>query len=95
MTTIGMQYEVIPGKEEEFEKGILATLDYLKTLPGHVESRLFEDVASTGSYLIMSQWSSRTAFDDVMKSDAFRKAVAWGRAEILRSRPKHQIYDHM
>jgi len=94
MTTIGMQYEVIAGKEQEFEKGFLATLDYLKTLPGHVESHLYEDVASTGSYLIMSQWKSRADFDAFLKSEAFRKAVAWGRAEILRSRPKHQVYEN-
>src|SRR5207244_4577565 len=45
VTTIGMHYDVIPGKEEEFEKGFLATLEVLKTLPGHVDSHLYEDVA--------------------------------------------------
>ena len=32
MTTIGMQYEVKPGKEEEFEQGFLRTLELLRTL---------------------------------------------------------------
>ena len=45
MTTIGMHYDVIGGKEEEFEKGFLATLEYLKSQKGHVESHLYEDVA--------------------------------------------------
>ena len=92
VTTIGMHYDVIPGKEEEFEKGFLATLEVLKTLPGHVDSHLYEDVASRGSYLIFSKWSRREDFDAFLKSEAFRKAVAWGRAEILRSRPRHQVY---
>ena len=92
MTTIGMQYQVIPGKEEEFEKGFLSVLELLKTLPGHVESHLYEDVAEVGSYVIMSEWQRREDFDAFMRSDAFKKAVAWGKAEILRSRPKHRIY---
>ena len=93
MTTIGMHYEVKPGKEEEFEKGFLSVLEVLKTLPGHVESHLYEDVASLGSYVILSQWESREAYDAFLRSDAFKSAVAWGRAEILRSRPRHRVFD--
>ena len=93
MTTIGMHYEVKPGKEEEFEKGFLGVLEVLKTLPGHVESHLYEDVASVGSYVILSQWQTREAYDAFLKSDAFKQAVAWGRAEILRSRPRHRVFD--
>jgi heme-degrading monooxygenase HmoA len=92
MTTIGMQYEVIPGKEEEFEQGFLKVLEYLKTLPGHVESRMFEDVASTGSYLILSQWQSKEAFDQFIHSEQFKKVTQWGKAELLRSRPRHKVY---
>src|SRR5687768_8852330 len=92
MTTIGMQYEVKPGKEEEFERGFLSVLEVLKTLPGHVESHLYEDVASVGSYIILSRWSSKADYEAFLRSDAFKQAVAWGKAEILRSRPKHQVY---
>jgi heme-degrading monooxygenase HmoA len=92
MTTIGMQYEVKPGKEEEFEQGFLSVLEVLKTLPGHVESHLYEDVASVGSYMIMSRWASKQDYEAFLRSEAFKAAVAWGKAEILRSRPKHQVY---
>ena len=93
MTTIGMHYEVKPGKEEEFERGFLGVLEVLKTLPGHVESNLYEDVANVGSYLIFSRWSSKADYDAFLRSDAFKSAVAWGKAEILRARPKHRVYD--
>ena len=92
MTTNGMQYEVIPGKEEEFVKGFLGVLEHLKTLPGHVESHMYEDVASKGSYIILSKWESKDDFDRFTKSAEFGKVVAWGRAEMLRSRPKHHTY---
>src|SRR6476646_5844217 len=80
MTTIGMNYEVIPGKEEEFERGFIGVLEVLKTLPGHIESHMYEDVQSTGSYVILSQWQRKEDFDAFLKSDAFKNAVAWGKA---------------
>jgi heme-degrading monooxygenase HmoA len=92
MTTIGMHYEVIPGKEAEFVKGFLGVLETLKTLPGHVESHMYEDVTNKGSYVILSEWRSKDDFDAFLKSPAFGKAVAWGKAEILRSRPKHKVF---
>ena len=94
LTTVGMHYEVIPGKEEEFEGGFIAILDLLKRLPGHIESHMYEDVQSTGSYVILSSWQTKEDYDAFLRSDAFRDAVAWGKKEILRSRPKHTIYTH-
>jgi len=87
-----MHYDVRPGKEEEFEKGFLGVLDLLKTLPGHVESHMYEDVASVGSYVILSEWERQEDFQAFLASDAFKGAVAWGKAEILRGRPKHKVY---
>jgi len=94
MTTIGMHYEVIAGKEEEFEKGFLGVLEHLKTVAGHTESHLYEDVASVGSYVILSQWESKQTFEAFIHSPAFANVVAWGKAEILRSRPRHKVYLH-
>ena len=92
MTTIGMHYDVIPGKEEEFEKGFLGVLELLKTLPGHVESHMYEDIQSKGSYVIFSNWENKESFEKFIHSAEFAKAVAWGKAEILRSRPRHKVY---
>ena len=92
MTTIGMHYDVIPGKEDEFEKGFLGVIEHLKTIGGHIESHMYEDVASVGSYVILSQWDTKEAFDGFMRSEAFAKVVAWGKAEMLRGRPKHKVY---
>jgi len=92
MTTIGMHYDVVPGKEEEFEQGFLKVLEHLRTLPGHVDSHMYEDVASIGSYVIMSQWETKEAFEKFIHSPEFAKVTAWGRAEMLRGRPRHKIY---
>ena len=92
MTTIGMHYDVVSGKEEEFKTGFLGVIAHLQSVPGHVESRLYEDVQSAGSYLILSQWQSKQQFDAFLHSDAFRNVTSWGKAEILRGRPRHKVY---
>jgi heme-degrading monooxygenase HmoA len=92
MTTIGMHYDVIPGKEKEFETGFLGVLELLKTLPGHVESHMYEDIQSVGSYVIFSQWETLEDFQQFLNSEAFAKTVAWGKAEMLRARPRHKVY---
>ena len=92
MTTIGMHYDVIPGKEEEFEKGFIGVLEHLKKVPGHVESHLYEDVQSVGSYLIQSEWDTVESFNAFIHSPEFKSVVSWGKAEILRGRPRHKVY---
>ena len=52
MTTIGMYYDVIPGKESQFKDSFVKVVEHLKTVAGHVESHLYEDVATAGSFLI-------------------------------------------
>jgi heme-degrading monooxygenase HmoA len=92
MTTIGMQYDVKAGKVAEFKQGFAGVIEHLKAVPGHVESRLYEDSVSPGSFLIMSQWTTRQDFQAFLKSDAFKKVTSWGKAEILRARPVHKVY---
>jgi len=92
MTTIGMHYDVIPGKETEFKDGFLKVIDHLKTVAGHVESHLYEDVSAPGSFLIQSLWNSKQDFEAFIHSDAFKQVTSWGKAEILRGRPRHKVY---
>ena len=91
-TTIGMHYDVIPGKEQEFEEGFRGVIDHLSGVAGHVDSRLYVDVRSAGSYLILSQWENKESFENFIHSPAFAKVTAWGKAEILRGRPRHKVY---
>ena len=92
MTTVGMHYDVIPGKEAEFVEGFLKVLDHLKTVAGHVESHLYEDVQSKGSYVIMSEWQSKESFEAFIHSEAFKNVTSWGKSQILRGRPRHKVY---
>ena len=94
MVTIGMNYRILPGKEQAFEDVFAAVLKAMENMEGHTKSALFRDVADPQSYLIMSDWSDRKAFDDFIASDQFRKVANWGKEQILAGRPSHDYYEH-
>jgi len=92
MVTVGMNYEVREGKGPLFEEGFRKVLGVMAGMPGHVRSRLFQDVNSAGSYLIHSEWESREAFGAFIRSREFAEATRWGSEEILAGRPTHTVY---
>ncbi len=94
MITIGMNYKVIPGKGEAFEKMFNKVLTVMDAMDGHSKSFLYKDVNDGQSYLIASEWSSKDSFDSFMSSDEFRKVADWGKESILAGRPEHKIYKH-
>ena len=92
MVTIGMNYAVIKGKEDTFEKAFSKVLTALKGVKGHSESHLYRDTGNPQQYLILSQWSDRAAFDAFVTSETFRNVANWGKEEVLCGRPRHEIY---
>lgn len=92
MVTVGMNYDIIEGKEREFESMFAKVLQIMNGLPGHGNSNLYKNVAAPGSYLIVSEWTDRGSFEAFTKSDQFQNVVNWGKEKILASRPRHEIY---
>lgn len=94
MITVGMNYRVIPGKQQSFEDKFRAVITALEAADGHTSSTLWKDTADDASYLITSEWSDEKAFQDFIRSDAFRAVTNWGKEEILAGRPQHKVYKH-
>ena len=92
MVTIGMNYDVIPGKEKTFEDAFMKVLGAMENMPGHSESKLFRDVRKPGSYLIVSDWKDKEAFSEFINSKQFADVTTWGKEEILSGRPRHKVY---
>ena len=69
MVTIGMNYQMIPGKEKVFEDAFTAVLKVMEEMEGHSKSFLYKDVSNAQSYLIVSEWSDEKAFDTFMASE--------------------------
>lgn len=92
MVTIGMNYEVLEGKEEVFEKAFARILDALNGASGHRASRLLCDVHTERSYVILSEWESEEGFNDFLASPQFARVVDWGKEQVLAARPRHVVY---
>ena len=92
MITIGMNYKVLPGKEDNFERMFNNVLNSLKTVAGHGQSALYKDINALQSYLIVSEWDSEEAFNTFIGSEKFRGVVEWGQENILADRPVHTVY---
>ncbi|GMU38154.1 MAG: antibiotic biosynthesis monooxygenase [Phycisphaerae bacterium] len=92
MITVGMNYDILPGKEQQFERVFDKVLGVMKGMSGHKESHLYRNVAAPQSYLIISEWTDPQAFQAFIASDQFRNVANWGKEQILASRPKHEIY---
>ena len=94
MITVGMNYHVIAGKQQDFEEKFKAVMTALEGAAGHTSSTLWKDVADDASYLITSEWSEEQAFNDFIRSQAFRDVTTWGKEQILSGRPQHKVYKH-
>jgi heme-degrading monooxygenase HmoA len=94
MITVGMNYHVIPGMQKSFEDKFAGVIDALKAAPGHTSSTLWKDVSDDASYLITSEWSDESAFQEFIRSEAFRAVTNWGKEQILSGRPQHKVYKH-
>ncbi len=70
MVTVGMNYHVIEGKQQDFEEKFAGVIGALKAAPGHTNSTLWKDVADGASYLITSEWSDEGAFREFISSEA-------------------------
>ena len=92
MVTIGMNYNVLTGKEETFEKAFNKVVKAMGGIDGHDETHLFRDTSDKQHYLVVSKWNSKPAFDAFIASDTFKNVTNWGKENILTGRPRHEVY---
>ncbi len=94
MVTIGMNYKVLPGKEATFETAFRKVIHAMRGIQGHSTTKMYRDIDDPMSYVILSDWNDRAAFEAFISSDTFRNVATWGKENILAGRPSHTYYDH-
>ncbi len=92
MVTIGMNYKVLPGKEETFEGAFKKVVELMRSMDGHTKTNMYRDIQDEQSYLIVSEWSSEEAYRGFINSEKFADVVDWGKEHILAGRPSHNMY---
>ena len=92
MITVGMNYNIIQGKDDEFIAVFTKVMQIMKDMPGHGETHLYRDVYSEHDYVIISEWTDEAAFTAFIESDRFKNVTDWGKKNVLATQPKHEIY---
>jgi len=87
-----MNYAVLQGKESTFENAFRKVVKAMSGIAGHGETHMFRDIDDPLQYLIVSQWSDKSAFDAFIASETFRNVANWGKEQILSGRPRHEVY---
>lgn len=92
MVSIGLRYVVRTGRDRDFIEVTRRTIALLNDVPGHVCSRLYQDVDDPRAFLIYSEWASGEAYRAFLGSDAFAATQSLGREELLAERPRHTVF---
>ncbi len=92
MITVGMNYNIVEGKDDEFIAVFTKVMEIMKRMPGNGETHLYRNVYSEHDYLIISEWTDEAAFTAFIGSDRFKNVTDWGKKNVLATQPKHEIY---
>ncbi len=88
MQTFGLNYDVKIGRIEEFQEATRQLIEVMQGCEGHIETRLFSDVAKPNSMMIYSNWKTKAEFGDFIRSDIFRQALD-AASDMLENKPTH------
>jgi len=91
MINVGFFYNVLPGKNSEFEKSFEGVIEYLRgNVDGFVSAVLYRDVHKPDEYMIFSEWKDTDSFREFTTSKPFFDTTGAGKS-ILASKPRHII----
>ena len=88
MQTFGLNYQVKPDCIDDFKDTLLQLIDTMKSCDGHIETKLFSDVAQPNSMMIYSNWGTKAEFADFVRSETFKEAIH-NAAGMLEGKPTH------
>jgi heme-degrading monooxygenase HmoA len=88
------RFQVVPGKEEDFERIWRERETYLQDTPGFVRFALLKSEMSGGEYVSHSTWTDKDAFMSWMNSESFAKGHRQGSlAGILEGPPMPSMFE--
>ena len=88
MQTFGRNYQVKPECAEDFKKTLMKLIDTMKSRNGHIETKLYSDVAQPNSMMIYSNWGTKAEFAEFVRSETFKDAINKA-VSMLESTPSH------
>lgn len=66
-----VDYTIKPGMEAEFERIFAILQKVFRTVPGCVATRLLRDTKDTSSFVLLMEWESQAALEEMRKDAGF------------------------
>jgi heme-degrading monooxygenase HmoA len=92
MIVVMNRITVAKGREAEFEKTFEQRDRAVDSMSGFLDLEVLRP-AEGSTYVVMSRWKSREAFDEWTKSEAFHAAHKKQSPDIAAARPTLEIYE--
>jgi heme-degrading monooxygenase HmoA len=88
------RFQVVPGKERDFERIWRERESYLQGVPGFMRFALLKSEMAAGEYVSHSTWRDKEAFMTWMNSESFAKGHRQGSlAGILEGPPMPSMFE--
>ena len=88
--TVIARLKAAPGKEQAVRKQALALVEPTLVEPGCLSYRPYEDPVEPGSWIVVEEWTDRTAFEAHLKSPHLTAAMTAG-PELLSGPPEETV----
>jgi heme-degrading monooxygenase HmoA len=92
MVVVMNRIPVAEGRESEFEQTFAARARAVDQMPGFVDLQVLRP-SEGRTYVVMTRWRSRAAFDAWTKSEAFISAHRKQSPGLAAERPTLEIYE--
>ncbi len=92
MIVVMNRITVAEGREQEFEQTFVARDRAVDQMTGFIDLQVLRP-AEGHTYVVMTRWTSREAFDNWTTSEAFRSAHRKQSPGLAETRPRLEIYE--
>lgn len=92
MIVVMNRIPVAEGREADFEKTFMERDRAVDVMPGFVDMQVLRP-AEGRTYVVLTRWKSREAFDQWTQSEAFRAAHRKQSPGLAENRPTLEIYE--
>lgn len=81
-----------PGEEDAFERAFAEVASKMRGTPGHIREELLRDPAEPDSYVLVGDWTSRSAFQEWFDSPGHQRTTTPMR-RYWEGRAQHHLYE--
>jgi len=86
-----LRYQVIVGKQRQFERGMERVIALMTRTEGHQRSHCYKQLTADTSYVWISEWCASANPVGFFRGEEFRRSTGWGSTQVVSTRPTMEV----